>query len=175
MKALVNRQAFTLAVVALIFIQGTTTNISSVAGAYVTNENGSLNLEAKNDINLKAAQIITNGNAELIAGNDINLSTKEIFDSNNITFSGNAYRKDSMQKDIGTTIAAEKDITIKAGKDINAEAADINANDKLGVEAGNDINITTGKEETYVEDWSRNTWSGLLSSKTTTRLEQKQN
>ncbi len=147
--------------------QGSTTIISSTADAYVTGENGKLNLEAKNDISLNAAEIASTGSAELTAGHDINLGTREISDSNHIVFDSNAYRNDRMEKEVGTTVAA-KDIKLNAGNDINAKAAEINAEEKLEAKAESDINITAGKENNFVEEWHKTTWHGIASSKTTT-------
>ena len=149
--------------------QGATTKISQVAGAYITKEDGELTMRAQNDIDLTAAEIAAKGRIDLAAGRDITLGAKEISDSNHILFGANAYRNDSSQKDIGTTLAAGKDITLNAGGKIDARAAEINTAEKLSLHAGEDINITAGKEKTFVEEWSKDTWHGIASSRTTIR------
>lgn len=99
--------------------QGSTTAISQMAGAYISEENGRLTMSAGKDVNLKAAQIAVNGEVIMDAGNNINLGTAQTADNNDIKFGSNNYHKDSKVIDVGTTIYGQGNITLTAGRDLS--------------------------------------------------------
>ena len=69
-------------------------------------------------------------------------------------------------REIGADIAAGGNLTLVAGQDINARAANVTADQQLVVGAGRDVNLTAGVETAYAYDESYSK-RGLLSSKTT--------
>ena len=108
--------------------QGSLTNISSVAGLSVTGEQGKLNMNAGQDINLTAAKIEnfgTNGTTTIAAGQNINLNTITESQNNKLVWDKDNHRTDSKTVDVGTTIQAAGAVRLQAGQDINAKAANI--------------------------------------------------
>ncbi|MCZ3384998.1 hemagglutinin repeat-containing protein, partial [Kosakonia sp. SOY2] len=73
----------------------------------------------------------------------------------------------------GTEIASGTNTVILAGRDMNAEAAQVNAKGDIGVQAGRDVNLTTATESDYHYKEETKTKSGFLSkTKTHTISEQ---
>jgi len=155
--------------------QGQRTNIDNVAGLYVTGDKGTLTANAGNDINLTAAQITNDGKdgtTTIDAKNNLNLGTVKESESNKIVWDSNNKRNDSAITDVGTTIQAKGDITLKAGKDLNAKAATVESDKNLEVKADRDINITTGEAYTDVDEAHKHkghSGSGLSSVTISTR------
>ena len=142
--------------------QGSVTNLNRVAGIYITGaENGVLLAQAGNNINIDAAQLINQsvgGQTLLKAGNDINIGTTTIsrhqenrLDADNYIIRGN-------QTDIGSNIQTSGDLSLVAGRDINAKAAQVNSSlGQLDVLAGRDVNLSTGNHYTLIDDGSKHT------------------
>jgi filamentous hemagglutinin len=143
-----------------------------VAGLYVTgdgsNGNGQLVVDAGRDVNLVAGQI---GNAreggatEITAGRDLNLTTVGTASSNSINWSAKNYRIESSTTEVGSQINANGAITLKAGGDIKARAADVQAGTALTAVAGNDIVLATGVHTVKVEEGHETTKKGFLRRK----------
>jgi len=158
------------------------TMVNRVAGLYVTNPNGVLVASAGRDINLKAAEIInsstrseqagTHGTTIIDAGNNLNLGT--------ITETGSAYgeshgrgkkgyQRENTTQEVGTVIQADGDLSLSAGQDVTARAANVNSsNGALNVAAGNDITIEAGIATYDMEAYRKGKKSGTFSSKTST-------
>jgi filamentous hemagglutinin len=127
------------------------TNIDRVGGLYVTGDggtgSGTLVASAGRDIKLLAGQI---GNAGkdgvtlLQAGNNLNLGSVTTASSNALNWDSNNYRNDSTTSEVGSQVQASGAIVLKAGVDINARAADVQAGTSLGAIAGNNINVVAG-------------------------------
>jgi filamentous hemagglutinin len=131
------------------------TALNQIGGAYVTGDKGQMKLEAGRDLNLQAAEIVTEGKdskAALSAGRDVNLSTTEAGSANTIAWDNKNYRKDASSQDIGTSVQAGGDLDIKAGRDFSAMGAYVAAEKKLKVEAGKNINIGAGHHKEQVEE-----------------------
>ena len=140
--------------------QGSTTNISRVAGLYVTNSNGVLVASAGNDVNLLAA-IIQNGinnngtnstttanatdTTRIQAGHDLNLGTVKQSQRENLDWNSKDYRHDNTQSDAGTMIQTQGKLNLVAGHDIRTQAADLTSSQgAMTLQAGHDVNISTG-------------------------------
>jgi filamentous hemagglutinin len=67
----------------------------------------------------------------------------------------------------GTEIASGAGTTIIAGRDMNAEAAQVTAQGDIGVQAGRDINLTTATESDYHYQEQTKTKKGFLKKTTT--------
>ncbi len=153
------------------------TTVNRIAGLYVTNPNGILIASAGNDINLNAAEIMnsgSNGITVIDAGNNLNLGT--------ITETGSTYgegrgggksgwRRENTTNEIGSVIQTDGDLTLIAGQDLTARAADVTStNGALNAMAGNDITIEAGESSYDMEAYRKSKKSSTFSSsKTTTR------
>ena len=160
---------------------GSQTTINRVAGIYVGDGadalmgNAPVNtlvIQAGNNVNLTAAQIDNAGIGNTVikaTQGDVNLSTVKL--ANTDTFYRDARNGHSVSEtaDVGSNINGVGNVTLSAGRDINAKAADVNS-DKgtLAAVAGRDINLTTGQatRDTVADSYEEN--SGFLSSKKTT-------
>ena len=137
---------------------GSQTSINRVAGIYVgdgadapmgNTPVNTLVIQAGNNVNLTAAQIDNAGMGNTVikaTQGDVNLSTVKL--ANTDTFYRDARNGHSVREtvDIGSSINGVGNVTLSAGHDINAKAADVNSNmGTLTAVAGHDINLTTGE------------------------------
>ena len=150
--------------------------IDRVAGLYVSAPAGVLLASAGNNINLTAAQIINTGSGptQLVAGNNLNLNTVNTGSSQRIVWNADNHMSQAYTQDVGTQIHTTGALTLNAGQDINAKAANITAGQALNVTAGRDLNITAGKATQDVDAAFKHTEKGFLSKKTITSTEQLQ-
>lgn len=124
-------------------------------------------LVAGRDINATAASIRATGSLALGADRDVNLNTVRLSESQSASKDAKNNSATSRSSDIGTQIATGKDTTILAARDVNATAAYVNAEGKLGVGAGRDLNIKAGEASASARDEHAYRESGFLSSKST--------
>ncbi|OUY05879.1 hemagglutinin repeat-containing protein [Acinetobacter populi] len=142
--------------------QGEVTALNRIAGVYVTGQtDGILIAEAGRDVNLTGS-IISNqseqGQTLVKAGQNINLGTvsssryqENIQDANNYIIRG-------YQQDQGSRIESEGNLSLIAGQDLTAKAAEISsASGQLSVGAGRDIQLTTGQSNLVIDDASKHT------------------
>ena len=147
------------------------TTIDRMSGIYVQGDDGKLVLNAGQDINLTAAQIVNsgeNGQTVLSAGQDLNLTTVTTSASNNLMWDKNNWLNQSSTQQTGSEIVAKGDVLMLAGRDVNARAATVEAGNSLGVGAGRDITLTTATERSAFESHHKATGSSGMLSKTTT-------
>jgi filamentous hemagglutinin len=114
------------------------TTVDRVGGLHVSGDAsadaGNLVASAGRDLNLLAGQI---GNAGkdgvtlLQAGNNLNLGTVTTASNNSLNWNANNYRKDSALTEVGSQVQASDVIVLKAGADINARAANVQAGSSL--------------------------------------------
>ncbi|MEN4922749.1 hemagglutinin repeat-containing protein [Achromobacter spanius] len=146
-------------------------NHGATWGSYVSGvsrvDAGSLSMQAGRDINLTAAQVTATDDARLQAGRDINLATLEESHGESLVRNKKNRHDLSTSTEVGSTIAADGNVTLIAGQDVNARAADVSAGQQLAVGAGRDINLTAGVQTGSAYDESHYKTSGFLSSKTT--------
>ncbi len=153
--------------------QSSITNISRVAGLYVTApDGGTLLAAAGRNANLLAAEIVNNsrsGSTTLAAGNDINLGTVSEASNQKIVWDASNWRQDAARREVGSTIVANSDIQLAAGNDLNARAASVTSTQgALVATAGRDVNITAGEAGQSLDEAHQRTSKGFLSKKTTT-------
>ncbi len=148
------------------------TTIERVAGIYVQGDDGKLVLNAGRDLSLTGAQVVNSGSDSqtvLNAGRDLNLSTVTTSTSDNLTWDKDNWLKQSVTQQMGSQISGAGDVTMIAGRDVNAQAAYVEAGNQLGVGAGRDISITAATERSEFESHHKSTGSsGALSKKTVT-------
>ncbi len=145
--------------------QASRTDLTRIAGLYVSGAGGTLVASAGQDINLVAAVIQSAGSASLSAAGNINLQTAE---TNRIYRAGgvNASVQDSNRSEAGSRVSAQGNLSLVVGQDINARAADISAAGNTTLGAGNNIILTAGEQSASYDYASRSSTSGFLSSST---------
>jgi len=152
--------------------QGSQTNIERVAGLYVTGSTGTLLASAGRDANLIAAAIQNQGSGDttVTANNNVNLGTVTQSSSNRIVWNGNNTRSDSSRVDIGTRIQTQGDLTLQAGNDLDAKAANVTSTlGNLVAIATNNANLTAGEANVQVDEAHQHQGrSSAFSSKTIT-------
>ena len=125
-----------------------------------------LTLIAGQDINSDAAALAAEKNVGLQAGRDVNLLADE-------TTQGDSYRSKNKTvineavRQQGTEIASGTSTVIVAGRDVNTEAAQVTAQDNIGVAAGRDVNLNTATESDYYYKEQTKKSGGFLSKSTT--------
>ncbi|WP_162259901.1 hemagglutinin repeat-containing protein [Achromobacter sp. Root83] len=148
-----------------------TENNGATWGSYVSGvsrvDAGNLSMQAGRDLNLTAAQVTVKDDARLQAGRDINLATLEESHGESLARNKKNRHDLSTSTEIGSVIAAGGNLTLIAGQDVNARAADVTAGKQLAVGAGRDINLTAGVETGSAYDETHYKTSGFMSSKTT--------
>lgn len=121
------------------------TTLDRVAGLYVTNPGGSLNVVAVRDANLIGAEIKSAGDATVVAGRDVNLGTLTTGRTEDIRWSSDNTRKDETSKEIGTTVSGADNVSIDAGRNLTGVAATLNAGETLKLSAGDKLALSAGE------------------------------
>jgi filamentous hemagglutinin len=143
------------------------TNINQNASMSVSESNGSLTAVAGRDINLKARSTSAD-NVTLVAQRDVNLSTVHETSQEKITWDNNNRAEVNRHNAIGSTVQG-KEISVTASRDINAQAAYVNAEGALAATAGNNVNIGTDVSTASARDQHKKSDSGgMLASRTVT-------
>ena len=158
---------------------GGRTNIDRIAALYVNNPGGTLQLEANGDIGLLAAYLINNaptaagvpgGATRIDAGNNLTLGTVTTTYAESVG-DGKHARQESGSNEVGTTVQSAGDLTLIAGRDLTARAANVTSEQgRLLASAGQDLRIEAGESTLNVAEQHKTKSKGFLSSsKTTTR------
>ncbi|QXO72421.1 hemagglutinin repeat-containing protein [Morganella morganii] len=141
-------------------------HLNRIAGIYVQGDNGKLTLNAKDSVTLTATDIAATGKdskTTITAGNDITLGTVTTTRTENGDWGNDNYRHLTTQTDTGSQLHGG-DISLNAGRDMNATAATVDAKNALTVTAGRDITIQSGKDVSDLTEHSKQTSKGLLSA-----------
>ncbi|EKJ5694348.1 hemagglutinin repeat-containing protein [Salmonella enterica] len=149
---------------------GINTWTDRTAGIYVQQPGGSMTLQALGNITLTASELENTGvggTTRLLAGQDLKLNTLTTARTENHDWSRHEYLHQSGQTDTGSELTTSGDLTLAAGHDIRATAADIIAGGALSVGAGRDIRLSTGTATRDITEHSRQTSGGSLSKSTT--------
>ncbi|CAN5594360.1 hypothetical protein BH10PSE18_BH10PSE18_21930 [soil metagenome] len=145
------------------------TVIDRVAGLYVAN--GALSASAGRDVNLVSARLIANGDIDLSAGRDLRVSTVTTAHSEDLAFSGQGQntRQASTTTDVGSTVGSLAGrVELRAGRDVTAQAVQIDAAQDIGISAGRDVSLIAGHSTTQAEDHHQTGTKGWITTKTTT-------
>ncbi|MBC3346496.1 hemagglutinin repeat-containing protein [Pseudomonas sp. SWRI196] len=153
--------------------QGTRTNLSRVAGLFVSGAQGTMGVSAGKDLNLTGAQVVNagkGGSTSLEAGNNINLATVGEAHQQSLTWDSSNWRKDESRTEAGSLIQGQGDVRLSAGQDLNARAARVTSEQgAVFAEAKRDVNLSTGQNYQFADEAHKvKGSSGWLSSKTTT-------
>ncbi|WP_312202231.1 hemagglutinin repeat-containing protein [Kosakonia cowanii] len=145
---------------------GNSENHSTGLDRTTVSAGGNLILTAGQDIHSQAAGLAAEQQVGMQAGRDVDLQAAE-------TTQGDSYKarkKNVINEQVrqqGTEIASGAGTTIIAGRDMNAEAAQVTAQGDIGVQAGRDINLTTATESDYHYQEQTKTKKGFLKKTTT--------
>ncbi|AOH48031.1 filamentous hemagglutinin [Selenomonas sp. oral taxon 920] len=146
--------------------------LNTTAGIAVKGDEGVLVVSAGKNAALAGATLAAlgkNGSVLLSAGENISLDTKKLQSEKDMTADAANYLRTKRGTELGTEIRADGNISIAAGNDLTARAADIaSKNGTTSLSAGNDISLTAGREISEDHYGIRYKESGLLSTKTTT-------
>nr|WP_223472662.1 MULTISPECIES: hemagglutinin repeat-containing protein [unclassified Pseudomonas] len=153
--------------------QGTRTNLSRVAGLFVSGAQGTMGVSAGNDLNLTGAQVVNagkGGSTLLEAGKNINLATVGEAHEQALTWNSSNWRKDASQTEVGSQVQGQGDVRLSAGQDLNARAAHVTSEQgAVFAEARRDVNLTAGQNYQFADEAHKVKGSnGMFSSKTTT-------
>lgn len=149
---------------------GINTWTDRTAGIYVQRPGGSMTLQALGNITLTAGELENagaGGTTRLLAGQDLKLDTLTTSRTENHDWGRHEYLHQSGQTDTGSLLSTQGNLTLAAGRDIRATAADIRAGGVLSAGAGRDIRLDTGTATRDITENSRQTSGGFLSKSTT--------
>ncbi|WP_412770459.1 hemagglutinin repeat-containing protein [Ralstonia solanacearum] len=137
--------------------QGSITNVSRIAGLYVTAPSGgTLVASAGRDLNLSGAQIgnaSTGGQTVVAATRDLNLGTVNTSSSQSLAWDSKNWRKDSTQQEVGSSIQTNGDLRLSAGNDLNARGASVTSEQgALVATAGNNVNLSAAQTTRDVDE-----------------------
>ena len=145
--------------------------LDQTADISVRGDEGTLLMRAGKNIELTGANLSAqgkNGSIQLTAGNDIVLDTKRLQSEKDMTLDSSNYLRTKRGTEFVTEIQADGNVSLAAGNDLNARAANIaSENADVSLSAGNDVNITAGTETAEDHYAMRYKERGLFSSKTT--------
>ena len=154
----------------------TRTAIERVAGLYVSGPAGVLVASAARDINLTGAVVANSGaggQTLIDAGNDLVLGSVATAQQNNIVWDARNHLNQGSTQDVGSVIQTEGDVTLAAGQDLSARAAQVTSSTgAIQATAGRDVSITAGEASQNWSEARQATRSGFLSSTTVTNLDE---
>jgi filamentous hemagglutinin len=168
----------------------TRTSIDRIAGLYVTGAGGTLAASAGRDINLLGA-VVSNAAADsatvkpdgtaggtsgstttLTAGNNINLGTVTTKATDSATWNATNSRTETSSADVGSVVRSSGSVSMKAGNDLSATAATVQADGALTITAERDVEITQGANTQSLDEAHRYVDSGFFSTTTKTTRNQ---
>ncbi len=133
---------------------GSNSSWSTIVGDTATvTATGNLTQNAGGDIRLEAATL-TGATVELVAGNNIILDTLKIDEGYRLS-SGNWQQAEAYVRHLQTQVLAAQDLSISAGTDIIAIAANLEAGSEATLEAGRNITLLAAEETNHYEEHSR--------------------
>lgn len=154
----------------------TRTVVERVAGLYVSGPAGELLASAGHDVTLTAAVIGNSGaggQTHINASNDLNLTTVATGRQDNIVWDDQNHLNQGSTLEVGTVIQTQGDVSLTAGQNLTARAAQVNSEDGAAqTTAGRDLRIESGESSQNWSEARQATKSSVLSSTTTTNLDE---
>ncbi|MDM7943954.1 MAG: DUF637 domain-containing protein, partial [Hydrogenophaga sp.] len=146
------------------------TALDRVAGLYVSGEAATLVLNAGRDIRLKAAVLENAGTGDtvLLAGRNLSLGTVTTGSEDNIHWNAHTRLRVDQRRETGTSIRGGGDVVQRAGQDITARAAQVQAAGELSSVAVRNNLVEAGDTTLELDEARRSQSRGAFSSKTTT-------
>lgn len=157
------------------------TTLGAPSSVSVTNNGGTLTVDAARDVTLTAAQLSVGtrsldtsatpgaGGIAITAGRDITLDTVTTSRSAVNVRDAKNFTKSSSTQDVGTSLQSQGAIVLKAGNNLTATAAQIGADGGVLLKATNgDVQLLAGQTTSVLESASQSTKRNVTSKKTTT-------
>ncbi len=107
-----------------------------------------LQLTAGRDITSQAAGLAAEGNVQLSAGRDVNLLSEAATQGDSYRSKKKTVINDQVRQQ-GTSLSSGGSTVITAGRDITSQAADVVAQQDIGLSAGRNVNLSTATESDY--------------------------
>ena len=132
-----------------------------------TFEADALHMQAGRDLQLEAALVRNTGDGATViaAKRDIVLGTVSTSSALNSTQDSRNYQKTRDRADVGTTIHTSGDLTLIAGNNIQARAADLEAGKNIRLVADNNITLQAGQATARLESQQHSDESDGVTSK----------
>ncbi|WP_221810515.1 hemagglutinin repeat-containing protein [Enterobacillus tribolii] len=127
-----------------------TLNYTDVGSTGVIQAADSLTLRAGNNITITGAELSAGSDMTLKAGNDISLAANALHQNQELSHSGQS-RKTEADSNQRSVLTAGENLTVSAGRDLNADAAAIVAGESAGLMAGRDVNLNAAQSRDYTE------------------------
>ncbi|WP_434526801.1 hemagglutinin repeat-containing protein [Photorhabdus asymbiotica] len=137
------------------------------AGIYVQNDQGTLSLNAINNVQITASEVKNagkDGRTEITAGHNLTLDTLSTHRTEQGDWGKDNYRHLTQQQDIGSQITGAGEVTLQAGQDLTATAAHVNAGQQLTAQAGNNLTLNAGTASSDLVEHSKQSSRGWLST-----------
>ena len=130
------------------------TGVDRVAGLYVSGANGTLVASAGRDMNIVAGVVSNAGSGatSLNADNNFTLASVQTGEQNTITWDADNHLNYGNTQAVGSTLSGGGNVNLKAGNDLTATAANVQATKALGVQAGGNVNILAGENTTNLDE-----------------------
>jgi filamentous hemagglutinin len=143
--------------------------IAAPATVWVQEPGGSLRLEGMRDVTLTAGQAGSAGqdsSTTLIAGRNLTLNTVTTAQQENYYGDRQHYDLKTQTQEVGSAVSSGGRLTLTAGNNLNARAADVTAGGALAAGAGNNLTIESG--ESTLDHVTHDKWKkkGFLSKTT---------
>lgn len=139
-------------------------SVDRVAGLYVTGNAGVLVASAGRDIELTAAILQSAGALQVDAGRDLKLGTVNTGERAEVVRDSKNFARLEQSAEVGSQISSAGATLLRAGRDIDARAASVQADGVLAAQAGRHVRITAGEESASAANAYRGKSSGMLSS-----------
>ncbi len=152
-----------LAGIGAVRVTGTGSTDDDAGGARLT-------LQAGQDVVLQGARVNNAGarsSTTLQAGRDVQLQTVSVGSANSVVADARNHRHSSERRETGSDIAVQGELDIRAGQDIVARAASVQAQRTLSVQAGENIHLQAGRAMSESASSQYQKRSGPVSSKRT--------
>ncbi|WP_046791626.1 hemagglutinin repeat-containing protein [Tatumella morbirosei] len=140
--------------------------IDRQAGIYLQDAEGTLRLSAADTLRLTASQLNSAGNVVLQAGQDLLLDVLTITGSEYSDFGGSNTRSLSWQQDKATAVSSGGDMTLSAGRNLTAQAAEVIAGGHLSAAAGQDLQLLAGNTRWHLTEHSKQSSGSAISKET---------
>jgi filamentous hemagglutinin len=144
------------------------TRLDRVAGLYVSQPAATLLASAGRDLTLVGGVIQSQGSASVVAGRDLDLGTLTQTRAQDLSADARNYARASASQEVGSTVLSEGSLRLQAGADLNARAANVQAQGELVASAGNNLTLSAGLARQSDAQGRHVRESGLLSSRSTT-------
>jgi len=130
------------------------TGVDRVAGLYVSGANGILVASAGRDLNIVAGVVSNTGSGttSLSAGNNFTLASVKTGEQNSITWDADNHLNYGNTQTVGSTINGGGNVNLKAGNDLTATAANVQATQALTANTGGSVNILAGENTTNLDE-----------------------